>query len=226
MLPDSVRRVVSLCVCSFAFFLLAVTTFAQYRAGIQGSVLDAQGDTINAATVTLTNKETGRVVTVTTDASGVFNFLSLAPGHYSISASATGFKKKDLADVTVSAEQIQSINVTMEVGDVSSIGHRQRRRHSADRHRNRSDQRHARRQRHPESPIARPRSVPVASPRARRFRRRRALQQWRQPKHSRQRRPRRHQRQQPAFSKPKIRCRSTPTASAILRTTTRSMASK
>src|ERR1700744_2776779 len=119
MLPDSVRRVVSLCVCSFAFFLLAVTTFAQYRAGIQGSVLDAQGDTINAATVTLTNKETGRIVTVTTDASGVFNFLSLAPGHYSISASATGFKKKDLADITVAAEQIQSVNVTMEVGYLS-----------------------------------------------------------------------------------------------------------
>jgi carboxypeptidase family protein len=119
MSPNSVRTFVSWCVCSLAFFLLAVATFAQYRAGIQGSVLDAQGDTINAATVTLSNKETGRVVTVTTDASGVFNFLSLAPGHYSISASATGFKKKDLADITVSAEQIQSINITMEVGDVS-----------------------------------------------------------------------------------------------------------
>ena len=119
MLPDSVRRVASLCACSIAFFLLTVATFAQYRAGIQGSVLDSQGDTINAATVTLSNKETGRIVSVTTDASGVFNFLSLAPGHYSISASATGFKKKDLADVTVSAEQIQSVNITMEVGDVS-----------------------------------------------------------------------------------------------------------
>ena len=119
MSPNSVRTFVSWCVCSLAFFLLAAATFAQYRAGIQGSVLDPQGDTINAATVTLSNKETGRVVTVTTDASGVFNFLSLAPGHYSISASATGFKKKDLADITVSAEQIQSVNVTMEVGDVS-----------------------------------------------------------------------------------------------------------
>jgi hypothetical protein len=119
MLPDSVRRVASWCACFIAFLLLAVSTFAQYRAGIQGSVVDPQGDTINAATVTLTNKETGRVVTVTTDASGVFNFLSLAPGHYSISASATGFKKKNLSDITVSAEQIQSVNVTMEVGDVS-----------------------------------------------------------------------------------------------------------
>src|SRR3954454_19978589 len=115
MSPESVRRVASLCACSIAFLLLAVATFAQYRAGIQGSVLDPQGDTVNAATVTLTNKETGRVVSVTTDASGVFNFLSLAPGRYSISASATGFKRKDLSDITVSAEKIQSVNVTMEV---------------------------------------------------------------------------------------------------------------
>jgi len=32
------------------FFLLAVCTSAQYRAGIQGSVLDPQGDAINGAT--------------------------------------------------------------------------------------------------------------------------------------------------------------------------------
>src|ERR1700760_726354 len=122
MLPESVRRYTSWCACitaSIAFLFFTISTFGQYRAGIQGSVLDPQGDTINAATVTLTNKETGRVVTFTTDASGVFNFLSLAPGRYSISASATGFKKKELSDITVSAEQIQSVNVTMEVGDAS-----------------------------------------------------------------------------------------------------------
>src|SRR6201992_7325 len=119
MLPKSLRRVASLCACSFTFFLIAISTFAQYRAGIQGSVLDAQGAPTTARTATPTNKETGRVVTVTTDASGVFNFLSLAPGHYSISAQATGFKRKDLADNTVAAEQIQSVNVTMEVGDVT-----------------------------------------------------------------------------------------------------------
>src|SRR3984885_4611841 len=119
MLPDSVRGVVYSCFCSLAFFLLAVATFAQYRAGIQGSVLDTQGDTINAATVTLTNKETNRIQTVTTDASGVYNFLRLAPGHYSLTAKATGFKQQTLADVTVAAEQIQSVNITLQVGDVS-----------------------------------------------------------------------------------------------------------
>src|SRR5580700_944064 len=61
MSSKSLRRVVSF----LAFFLPAFSTFAQYRAGIQGSVLDPQGDTINAATVTLTNKETNRTQTVT-----------------------------------------------------------------------------------------------------------------------------------------------------------------
>jgi hypothetical protein len=115
MSSKSLRRVVSF----LAFFLPAFSTFAQYRAGIQGSVLDPQGDTINAATVTLTNKETNRTQTVTTDASGVYNFLSLAPGRYSLAAQATGFKQKTLADVRVAAEQIQSVNITLEVGDVS-----------------------------------------------------------------------------------------------------------
>ncbi len=82
-------------------------------------MLDPQGDTINAATVTLTNKETNRTQTVATDASGVYNFLSLAPGRYSLAAQAGGFKQKTLADVRVAAEQIQSVNITLEVGDVS-----------------------------------------------------------------------------------------------------------
>jgi len=115
MSSESFRR----CVSVFGFFLFAISTFAQYRAGIQGSVLDPQGNTISGATVTLTNKETSRTQTVTTDANGVFNFLSLAPGRYSLSAKATGFKQQTLADVTVAAEQIQSVNISLEIGDVN-----------------------------------------------------------------------------------------------------------
>ena len=119
------------CVSVFAFFLFAISTFAQYRASIQGSVLDPQGNTISGATVTLTNKETSRTQTVTTDANGVYNFLSLAPGHYSLSAKATGFKQQTLADVTVAAEQIQSVNISLEDRRRLSIHHGKRRQHSA-----------------------------------------------------------------------------------------------
>jgi hypothetical protein len=103
----------------FVSLLFAFSAFAQYRAGIQGSVLDPQGNAITGAAVTLTNKETNRLQTATTDASGVYNFLGLAPGRYSLAAEATGFKRQTLADIGIAAEQVQSVNITLQVGDVS-----------------------------------------------------------------------------------------------------------
>src|ERR1700688_3389898 len=92
---------------------------AQYRAGIQGTVLDSQGNTVEGATVTLTNKETGKVTQDTTNSSGVYNFLGLPPGRYSLDVELTGFKKKTIENVVVEGEQTQSANVTLDLGDVS-----------------------------------------------------------------------------------------------------------
>jgi len=44
--------------------ILSPGAVAQYRAGIQGVVLDTQGDTIAGATVTLTNLETDKTIQV------------------------------------------------------------------------------------------------------------------------------------------------------------------
>jgi Carboxypeptidase regulatory-like domain len=104
----------------FVCLTLSLTAVrAQYRAGIQGVILDSQGNTVDSATVTLTSKETSVVKTSTSDANGVYNFTSLAPGHYSLTAEKTGFKKQVLEDVVVNAEQTQSVNLTLQVGDVS-----------------------------------------------------------------------------------------------------------
>lgn len=97
----------------------ALPTYAQYRAGIQGVVTDSQGAVEEGATVTLTSKETNISKTATSDANGVYNFLSLAPGHYAITVEKTGFKKKSLEDVAVAAEQTQAVNITLEVGVVT-----------------------------------------------------------------------------------------------------------
>jgi hypothetical protein len=105
--------------CLVVFALSGVCALAQYRAGIQGTVLDPQGTAVSGATVTLINLETNRTQVATSDDSGVYNFLSLAPGHYSIEVQASGFKKKTLPDLSVSAEKIQSVNVTLELGEVS-----------------------------------------------------------------------------------------------------------
>jgi len=97
----------------------AISAFAQFRAGIQGVLVDPQGEVVGGATVTLTSKETNISKTVTSDATGTYNFFGLAPGHYTIAVEKTGFKKKTLDDVLVAAEQAQSFNISLEVGEVT-----------------------------------------------------------------------------------------------------------
>ena len=111
-----VLRIAFLLVC---LTLLLPGAHAQYRAGIQGTVLDSQGNTVEGANVTLTNKETGKVSQDTTNSSGVYNFLGLPPGRYSLDVELTGFKKKTIENVVVEGEQTQSANVTLDLGDVS-----------------------------------------------------------------------------------------------------------
>jgi len=98
---------------------LTLPVAAQFRAGIQGTVTDPNGGSVPAATVTLTNKETGLERTFTTPADGVFTFPGLAPGAYSLSVAKTGFSTKVLADVQVGAEQMQSLNVELAIGETS-----------------------------------------------------------------------------------------------------------
>ena len=104
----------------FLFILISLSpvVHAQYHAGIQGVVQDPSGAAIPAATLTLTNKDTGHLQTTTSDASGVYNFLSLPPGNYSIDVAATGFNKKTLANVIVAAEQTQALNISLDIGQV------------------------------------------------------------------------------------------------------------
>jgi hypothetical protein len=99
--------------------LLLSTAHAQYRAGIQGVIVDPQGAVIEGATVTLTSRDTDISKTATSDSSGIYNFLSLAPGHYAIAVEKPGFKKKTLEDVVVAAEQTQAVNITLEIGDIT-----------------------------------------------------------------------------------------------------------
>lgn len=99
--------------------LLTFHAFAQFRAGIQGSVTDANGALVPDATVTLTSQETNNQRVVKTSNVGVYDIPGLAPGRYTLSVEKTGFSKKVLSDVVLGAEQTQSFNVQLDVGQVS-----------------------------------------------------------------------------------------------------------
>src|SRR6476660_7396391 len=100
-------------------YILAPGAAAQYRASIQGSVTDAQGNTVADAKVTVKSNETGVTKEATTDSSGAYSVNGLAPGLYTISVEKTGFKRNVLNDFQVIAEQVNAASVTLQIGEVT-----------------------------------------------------------------------------------------------------------
>src|SRR5579884_12530 len=107
-------------VCAAALVLfLTSNASAQFNARLQGTVSDATGAVIPGATVTLTNKETNKSQTVQSDPSGVYTFNALPPGTYSLKAELQGFNTFTQDNITIAAEQSQSLNVTLQPGAVT-----------------------------------------------------------------------------------------------------------
>jgi Carboxypeptidase regulatory-like domain/TonB dependent receptor len=99
--------------------LFVAAAHAQYRAGISGVVTDPQGAVVTDAKVTVTAKDTGLSQEATTDQNGVYTVNRLAPGLYTIAVEKSGFQQKLVENVNILAEQVTSMNVTLEVGQVT-----------------------------------------------------------------------------------------------------------
>src|SRR5260370_1277077 len=102
--------------------LCAVSTYAQYRASIQGVATDPDGASVSGATVTLKNLGTNQTLTATTDANGIYNFNALPPSTYSVTVEKTGFKKKVLENVGFIPEQANALNIQLDGAQVIANG--------------------------------------------------------------------------------------------------------
>jgi len=94
------------------FLLLTGPAWAQFTGAIQGTVEDPSGAPIPGATISLVNLATQVSATTTTDSTGSYRFLSLAPGSYKVTAKAQGFAT---AETTVSLNTSQNLNVPFSV---------------------------------------------------------------------------------------------------------------
>ncbi len=99
--------------------LFAGAAHAQFNAGIQGTVLDPSGAGVPNVKVALVNTATGISATVTTDASGSYEFVNLAPGAYEMSAEGTGFEKT-VVTLTVETKQTLNVPINLKVKGVTS----------------------------------------------------------------------------------------------------------
>jgi hypothetical protein len=89
-------------------------------ASIFGQVKDGQGGVLPGATVTLTSRTQGNVVTATTDGEGRFVFAIVRPDNYSLKVGMQGFKTLERTNVTVNANDKFSAGVlALQVGEMT-----------------------------------------------------------------------------------------------------------
>lgn len=110
---------------AFALFILLISSAIAFGQGttsrVTGVVTDAQGSVVAGATVTLTNEGTNSTLTMPTTSSGTYVFDSVQPGIYTVSVEMQGFKKFVSTNNQVTVNQPATIDVALEVGDISNV---------------------------------------------------------------------------------------------------------
>jgi hypothetical protein len=89
------------------------------NAAISGTVTDSAGALVEAAVVIAQNTKTGVALRTSSNDSGVYQFSSLQPGIYQVSAEKAGFRKLVFHDVTLEIGAKMSLNLELEAGAVT-----------------------------------------------------------------------------------------------------------
>src|SRR5208337_4973376 len=104
------------------FVLLCMPFLACAQAGrgsISGVVSDSSGAVINDVKVTALNRATGVTLHTVTSEAGLYSFVSLNPGLYVVTASQTGFESFAQNNVSVTVDQVTTVNIALKVGNVN-----------------------------------------------------------------------------------------------------------
>jgi len=113
------NRLVSL-IALLSLVLLSGNVFGQSaNATVSGTASDSSRALIPGVTITATNTQTGVVTTVLSNEAGAYNFASLQPGTYRVSAELPGFRTQSYTDVELGTSQQVRLNFTLEVGTVA-----------------------------------------------------------------------------------------------------------
>ncbi|NWF84967.1 MAG: TonB-dependent receptor [Bryobacteraceae bacterium] len=91
-----------------------------FTAGLRGVVTDATGSAVPGAKVTITERDRNVAHPVTTDTQGRYSATALPPGPYTLTVEASGFKKHVQSDFTLAVQQQATIDVQLQVGEVST----------------------------------------------------------------------------------------------------------
>src|SRR6266566_8157941 len=128
MISDNQKRkssllILSLVTCHLSLFFclfssISVLAQSQTSGRITGNVRDQAGAVIAKAEVSVVNKATTDVRKVITDEAGNYVVPFLQPGIYFVSITASGFKKAQFDNVTVTVTETTYINANLTVGAI------------------------------------------------------------------------------------------------------------
>ncbi|HEX3572865.1 MAG TPA: TonB-dependent receptor [Acidobacteriaceae bacterium] len=104
-----------------AVLFLALPLAAQQTlGGITGVVTDSAGSVLPGSKVTVVADETGLKRVQTSGSNGVYSFVNLPIGHYTITVEHEGFRSNVFPGILVQTDRTGSINATLEVGSVNT----------------------------------------------------------------------------------------------------------
>src|ERR1041385_7111918 len=86
-----------------------------FRAKLTVTVTDPSGSAVPSAGLELTNASTGEASPAKTGDNGVYSFLFLQPGTYSLKVTAPGFKPAARQNIVLQSYQASGIDVHLDV---------------------------------------------------------------------------------------------------------------
>src|SRR5215470_3801143 len=114
------RRFNGLC-CLLALVALSTSALAQQGTSTMvGAISDPADATIPNAVLQLTEQATGTVRNLATPATGIFRFIDLPPGKYSLRVQAAGFKVFELDGIELASSETRDLGkLVLQVGVVT-----------------------------------------------------------------------------------------------------------
>src|SRR4051794_11705831 len=101
----------------FGLSILGGLSHAQEtRASLSGIVSDTSGSVVPGTVLQLTNAGTGVVQSTVANEAGLYRFLFLDPGKYSVVATISGFKTWERDNIQLTVAQSATLPVVLEIG--------------------------------------------------------------------------------------------------------------
>ncbi len=106
--------------CLLLTFAPSTTRAQQTLGGITGAVTDTSGAAVPDADVALVGDQTSLTRTTKTDAAGLYTFVNLPIGNYTLTFKHESFESQKIPAITVQANRTMTLNVSLKVGAIST----------------------------------------------------------------------------------------------------------